>query len=139
MCPVKAGIDGFEPYIIEARETPANAGIEFILGDMRRFETLLTRDYQVAAFIDSLEHLTKDDATDLIGRCKHRFDKIILFIPIGDFSQEPCEGNEMQRHLSIWDKGDLEDMEMNFRINPRWHHTNPPDRQAAAIATWEGR
>lgn len=136
MCSVRAGIDGFEPYIIEARETPANVGIEFILGDMRRFEMLVTRDYQVALFIDSLEHLTKEDATYLIDRCKTRFDKILLFIPIGDFSQEPCEGNELQRHLSIWDESDLEEMQMRFWIKSDLHYTNPIDRQAAAFATW---
>lgn len=135
-CKVRAGIDGFAPYIDEARSTPENEGIEFILGDFRRFESIVQQEYQLAMFIDSLEHLTKEDATYLVDRCKQRFDKIVLFVPIGDFSQEPCEGNELQRHLSVWDETDLEEMQMRFWIKSDFHYTSPIDRQAAAFATW---
>lgn len=136
LCPIRAGIDAFEPYIIEARETPANEGIEFIFGDMRRFESITPQDYNIAMFVDSLEHISKPDALDLIDRCKQRCDKIMLFLPIGDHDQEPCDGNEMQRHLSTWNEDDLEEMDMRFWIKSDFHHENPIDRQAAAFATW---
>ena len=139
LCPVKAGIDAFEPYITEARTMPENEGVEFICGDMRRFERYATRDYALALFVDSLEHLTKTDAFDLIDKCKQSFSKIALFLPIGDFTQDPCDGNEMQRHLSIWDENDLEAMQLSFWIKTDFHRDNPTDRQAAAFATWVSR
>ena len=135
-CHVRAGIEAFEPYVIEARETPANAGIEFIHGDMRYFESFIIREYDLALFVDSLEHIAKADGLFLIERCKEHFKKIAVFVPIGPHEQEPCDGNEMQRHISTWNAEDLAALGFKYMVDPVFHHNNPEDKQAAAFAEW---
>ena len=139
LCHRRVGIDAFEPYIIEAVATPENHGIDFVCGDMRHFESLVSGPYDFALFIDSLEHIPKDDALELIVRCQRAFKKIALFIPIGFHDNDPCDGNDMQRHLSTWDEVDLLDMGFYVNTSPYFHPEKPGkpgEQQAAAFAQW---
>lgn len=134
--PYKLGIDAFLPYIEEARVTPSNQGIQFVCANMMDYRQHVTKECEMALFIDSLEHLSKDDAEVLLQGCKEDFLKIAIFIPIGDHDQEPCDGNEMQRHLSHWDVDSLLAMGLEVEFHPNYHYTNPPGKQAAAFAVW---
>jgi hypothetical protein len=133
----KFGIDAFSPYIEEAKATPANQGIQFICCNMMDYRDHIPKQCEMALFIDSLEHLVKKDAESLIQMCKEDFTKIAIFIPIGDHDQEPCDGNEMQRHLSHWSVDSLIALGLRVDFHPNYHYTNPNGQQAAAFAIWD--
>jgi hypothetical protein len=138
LCEVKHGIEAFEPYVVKARSDPQNAGCQFFLGDMRDYELFVDRpQYDVAMFIDTLEHLPKQDATDLIVKCQAQFKKILLFIPLGPHDQEPCDDNELQRHLSFWGYDDIEELGFSGK-----KFLNPQEKRVAgelhiAFLTWK--
>lgn len=135
-CDIKDGIDSFAPYIEAARIDPENVGCAFVCGDMRRFDEIFMQPHSVALFVDSLEHIAKADAIDLLKRCQIRFDKIAMLVPIGVHEQEPCDGNEAQRHLSTWYGEDLEALGFSAQVDPNFHTGNPPETAAAALAVW---
>lgn len=137
LCDVRDGIEAFEPYVIDSRNDPANHGCRFFLGDMRDYELFVDRSYEVAMFIDTLEHIPKEDALALIDKCKTKFSKILLFLPLGKQEQEPCDGNELQRHLSFWYEDDIEVMDfkgVKF-FNPQ--EGRDADSQHSAFLTWK--
>jgi len=108
-CPLKVGIELFEPYIRNATCVDCIK----VCGDMRRYRELLPslRGSKVAMFIDSLEHLRKKDAIELIGKVKEDFDKIVLMVPNGNIEQHidvTGFGNHKgQTHRSRWFEDDL--------------------------------
>jgi len=124
--PVKDGIEAFGPYVVTAQADSDNAGCRFYLGDMRRFYDLVDRQYDVALFIDSLEHLAKDEGADLLLRCQESFKKIAVMVPVGPCVNEPCDGNDLQRHLSTWYAEDLIALGFVAKV----------DEQLCAYATW---
>jgi len=124
--PVKDGIEAFEPYVATARADPDNKGCWFYLGDMLNFEEIVDLDYEVALFVDSLEHLEKDDGRELLLRCQDVFQKIAVMVPIGPIENEPCDGNQLQRHLSTWYADDLISLGFDAIV----------DEHSCAYATW---
>jgi hypothetical protein len=136
LCQKRTGLDAFPPYIIGACAMPENKGIDFVLGDMRAFELFVPKPHDLILFVDSLEHITKDEAVDLIVRCKARSNQVSIFVPIGVHEQEPCDNNEMQRHLSTWNASDLEELGFTVKVYDDFHSDNPVDKQAAAFARW---
>lgn len=123
---VKDGIEAFAPYVETSKLDPDNEGCRFYLGDMREFESIIDRSYDVALFVDSLEHLVKEDGIDLLLRCQGPFKKIAVMVPVGPLNNEPCDGNELQRHLSTWYAEDLVALGFVVRV----------DEQTCAYSTW---
>lgn len=139
LCPTIHGIELFASYYEEAKQREELKGVEFFLGDMRRFDEITSRDYDVALFIDTLEHITKEDALDLLGRCQKRFKKIILFIPIGEEfqgNQDWYDDNPAQKHLSTWNLDELTSMGFAGTYNATFHSHLPTGYQGAAFLTW---
>jgi hypothetical protein len=99
----RIGIELWKPYI----ERSSVAGVEKIFGDMREFESLVPSDaMDCAIFVDSLEHLTDEDAADLMPRVMRRFNRVVLFIPNGDREQSKdvfgLGADSLQTHRSYW-------------------------------------
>jgi len=141
LCPVKAGIEAFEPYVLDCRESQLNfvLDIEFIFGDMRNFESLISRNYDVAMFIDSLEHIKKEEAFDLVSRCKERFKKILIFIPLnerGAGNTSYYDDNPLQKHESDWDEDSLGRLGVTYTARRAFHKNLPEGFQDAAYCTW---
>lgn len=138
-CPIRIGIDGFQPYIDEAKSDETLVGCDFYCADMRDYREIIGSGYDVAMFIDSLEHLPKLEAIELINQCKYDFQRIVTFIPIGTHDQGPCDGNDLQSHLSTWLPDDLELLGFQATVIKKFHYNNPPESQAAAFCVWNRR
>lgn len=110
---VRVGIEAHEPYVSYKRTTSrARPGRIIVHGDMREFEDLVPPGYrEVALFVDSLEHLTREDAFDLMGRVMAAFRKVVLFIPKGEHPQTAdalkMGADDYQTHRSTWYESDL--------------------------------
>lgn len=111
--PWRGGIEVFEPYI---QDSQAPEGTVHLCGDMRNWRNLVPDSFvpDVAMFIDSLEHITMDEAKALIEDVKQDFNKILLFIPVGDHPQTKDAwgyGNDhYQTHRATWTPADVESM-----------------------------
>ena len=134
----RAGIEAFKPYCDRALEDPEINGISVYQGDMRYFEPFMAeKPYHVALFIDSLEHLGKEDALDLMLRCQEQFGRIAVFIPMGVHVQGPCDDNELQSHLSSWSPKEFLDLGFSVKPHPTFHWDRPVGNQGAIFAKWD--
>lgn len=109
--PNKIGIEIWKPYIDKARYHDCKK----IHSDFRNFESLLSpEEMDCAMFIDTLEHLNREDAFDLMQKVQSKFNKILLFIPEGvhdlDFDAYNLGAEEWQTHKSTWYKEDVEQL-----------------------------
>jgi hypothetical protein len=104
---------------------------------MREFDTLLPDDARdCVMFIDTLEHLVKDEALDLLERCKARFQKIMVFAPEGQCVQDEdvtgLGAHEAQTHRSSWTKAEMEALGFTVIEDPDYHGA----LGGALFATW---
>lgn len=96
-------------------------------GNFLNFEGLLSEeDMDVAMFIDSLEHVTREEAFDLIRRVQKKFRKIILFIPEGEHHSDHdpygLGGDYWETHRSTWYESDIRELGFeNIRIDSDFH------------------
>jgi len=74
------------------------------LGDLRDLDTLLPRDaphYDLALFIDVIEHLEKPDAWAFLARLAKRARKVLVTTPWG-FRPQEIAGMPWETHRSGW-------------------------------------
>jgi hypothetical protein len=115
-----------------------------ICHDMRDFETVLRRyaiEADTAMIIDALEHLTKEDAIDMLTRLKERFRRIIIMAPEGVHPQDvdaTGRDNEHQKHHSFWYARDLEKLGFQVEIDPTYHSQGQINTDCGALfAVWD--
>ena len=109
-----------------------------IWGDARHFEELVEEYPNACALLfDSLEHLTENDALDLLARAKRRFDRILVVVPEGVFPQGPEENNPYQEHHSEWTREDLEALGFAVRVDPTFHPEHPGRGRGEIFARWD--
>ena len=125
----RTGVDTHGPYLEELAE-----GITRIHGDMRLC-TPVCRG--VVTFVDSLEHIPKHDGSALVEMVQITAKTVLIFAPVGPHENEPCDGNENQRHLSEWYPEDLEAMGFRVLSDPDFHVSNPEGKRAAMFARWD--
>lgn len=138
----RIGIEASQVYIDASPDRPK---IEKIKGDMREFERLLPNYYSVydcAMFIDSLEHLTRKNALDLMSRVMILFNRVILMIPEGIHIQESdATGHnqyKLQKHRSIWYEKDIKAMGFKDIIIDADFHKGKADKANGCIfAVWQ--
>ena len=131
-----AGILGLERYTFdltkditayewcdERLEEIKSLGVKGIKQDITELETI---EADVVTFFDILEHLTKEQALEVLSKVKAK--QIVMFIPIQDeFRQgldaligmqiEAKENNGiLNQHLSLWTPKEME--ELGFKV---WH------------------
>ncbi|MHA2375567.1 MAG: glycosyltransferase family 9 protein [Candidatus Thorarchaeota archaeon] len=93
--------------------------------------------YDVVLIMDLLEHVSKEDALELLERCKIiAKKKILIWIPLGDCPQGDIAGNPFQRHQSTWSAKDLEKVGFHVEVFPGFHTQFDPPVDAA-WAFWD--
>ena len=100
-CPETLGLDGYAPSLEEARASGTHN--EFLLGDVRRMESLLGgRRFDACVALDVIEHLPKEDGWRMLEQMeKVALQKVIIFTPNGFLPQRSRNG-DLQEHLSGW-------------------------------------
>ncbi len=86
-----------------------------IHGDMRDFKHLVSQDFfDCALFIDTIEHIEKDDVIELLKQVIENFKKILIVVPLGENEQSidihDMGGDVYQMHRSSWFEKDFMDM-----------------------------
>ncbi len=109
------GVEIWEPYIdrYELRKLYA----ELHVADARKWEA--DKRYSVCFLGDVLEHMTQEEAVNLLNKAKLWADTVIVSIPIGHHPQGEWEGNPHERHV----KDDWLDAEVKSAFGtPTWSH-----------------
>lgn len=78
---------------------------EIVVGNVRDVKI---PDADCAILGDVLEHLEKKDAIGVFERVDKQFKHVVISIPTESHSQYVFEGNEYEKHLSVWTKEELE-------------------------------
>jgi hypothetical protein len=137
--PKKIGIEIWEPYIRDAKYHECQK----IHGDFTIFESLIEdKDLDCAMFIDTLEHINREDAFELMSRVMNKFNKVILMIPEGNHPMDEdvtgYEAHTYQTHRSTWYAKDLIDLgflEEKITLDPTFHSTEGRDT-GCLFAVW---
>ena len=128
----RIGIEICEGYV----EDFAVPGVTAVCGDMRKYDELIDNPHGVALFVDSLEHLEKQDGEDLLRRVQNDFQRVAVFAPVGHCSQESDAwgyDNDWQRHRSTWEPCDLEALGFVVRVDLDFDGGGVP----MMFATWD--
>lgn len=104
------------PYV--ERFALADRYDDVILGDAR---TLPLHTYDVVILGDVLEHLTRDDAVELVtvARAAARV-AVIASLPLGEYPQGEWQGNPHEAHLATWTDDDVAE-----HLHPDAGHVGP--------------
>jgi len=99
------GIEAFPDYIQEHHKALYD---DIHIGDMCDVIDSLG-SYDMIVFGDSLEHIEKDKAWELLDKSADRCNQfIILCIPLGPgWVQDDIYDNEFERHRSFWEKEEI--------------------------------
>lgn len=138
--PKKIGIEIWEPYIRDAKCQECQK----IHGDFTIFESLIgDKDLDCAMFIDTLEHINREDAFELMSRVMNNFNKVILMIPEGNHPMDEdvtgYEAHTYQTHRSTRYAKDLIDLgflEEKIILDPTFHSTEGRDT-GCLFAVWD--
>lgn len=135
----RIGIEAYEPYIAAAQYQDCTK----IAGDMRLFKELVDpAKYDTALFVDSLEHISMEDAITLISEVKASFKKILLMIPEGVHNQTTdvtgYGGHTYQTHRSTWYEKDLQQLGFQtVEVDPKFHSGAGPEKaEGCLFAIW---
>jgi len=94
------GVELFEPYLQESRKKGIHS--QYIKADIRKIE-FSPKSFDAVIAIDVLEHLTKEEGAELLGKMDHwSRKKIIIFTPNGYIWQGDYDHNPLQQHRSGW-------------------------------------
>lgn len=104
------GLDGFAPYVEEARRENLHA--EVILGDARELERYFKPgQFDTVVALDLIEHLRKEDGLRMMRSTEAIASrKIIFFTPNGFLPQHSYENNDLQEHLSGWEAEEMKQL-----------------------------
>lgn len=92
------GLDIFEPCLRACQRTSVHDGL--VLGDARRLP-FRDRSFDVVVAAEVIEHLEKDDASELLREMERvARKKIIISCPVGYVDQGEYDGNPFQLHRS---------------------------------------
>lgn len=91
------GIEIWEPYV--ERFDLKNIYKELIIQDARTVDYDAFERFDVALAGDVLEHMTEDEAKELVAKLREIADTVIVSIPIGHYPQPEFEGNPHEAHV----------------------------------------
>ena len=91
------GIEVWEPYV-EAYGLKSLYS-KLIIADARTHVFEPEDRFDIAFAGDVLEHMTQEEAKDLLGRLRQVADTVIASIPIGYYPQDEYAGNPYERHI----------------------------------------
>ena len=107
----RIGVEIFWPYI-EKYELKKIYN-EIILSDARSVAPPVG---SLSIFGDILEHMPKIDAVNLIEQAVRNSKFIIACVPVGEYKQGACYGNEYEAHVAMWSYEELCDLFKNFAV-----------------------
>tara|TARA_Y100000310_G_C20637824_1_gene792165 strand:- start:578 stop:1114 length:537 start_codon:yes stop_codon:yes gene_type:complete len=125
--PVKLSVELHAPTLKAAVLQPGGVRLG---ADMRRHRSVIRPSLDfVALFVDSLEHVNKDDACKLIRELQEDgYGGIAVMAPQGVHVQEEDvtgHNNPYQKHLSTWYAYELEELEFDVFIYEGFHSWHP--------------
>ena len=94
------GVDIFEPYLKTCKML--NIHNEYILCDVCKLP-FKDKSFDAVICLEVIEHLSEIEGNILIKEVERVASKQIIFgTPIGDYKQDPFDGNEFQEHKYMW-------------------------------------
>ena len=98
--PFSVGVELFEPYLQESRRRGIHS--QYIRADIRRVE-FSPRSFDAVIAVEVLEHLTKQEGAELLGRMEQwARKKVIVATPNGCLCKGTYDNNPLQEHKSGW-------------------------------------
>jgi hypothetical protein len=93
------GIEGFAAYI-----TPMHRQVydQLYIGDALAIVPGLEKHYDLALFIDVIEHFEMAEGMRLLGELTRRATNVLVSTPRAFHTQQAVHGNEMEIHRSHW-------------------------------------
>lgn len=91
------GIEVWEPYVDKFKLRDLYKDLH--IADARKFDYLQLGKFDIAFAGDVMEHMTSEEAKDLLEKLKLIADTVIISIPIGHHPQGEYEGNPYERHV----------------------------------------
>lgn len=91
------GIEIFEPYVERFKLNDLYGNL--LVQDARTVDYAALGRFDVAIAGDVLEHMTADEAKELVGKLREIADTVIVAIPIGHYPQDESEGNPHEKHV----------------------------------------
>jgi hypothetical protein len=134
----KIGLEIWQPYIDNAKFHEC----EKLQADFTKFEDYVNEaDMDCALFVDTLEHITKEAAFELMPRVMEKFNKVMLMIPEGHYPlEEDVTGfgaHEYQTHKSTWYAEDIEKLGFDRIVrHPTFHPKVEGQDTSCIFATW---
>ena len=100
------GVDLFEPYIKEAKLKKIHN--EYMLQDIKKL-SFPDKSFDVVIALQVLEHLTKEEAWQLLNRMEKIARKqVVVATPIGHMHHPEVDGNPLQAHKSAFHPQDFQ-------------------------------
>ena len=99
------GVEGFDGYRLPAWGSYDRVVIEDFTCKYPTY-----RGYDVVLAIDSLEHVAKDVAIDMIRTLTENNGMLIVSVPQGEWPQGAVHGNELERHRATWYAEELREL-----------------------------
>jgi len=99
------GLEVFGPYI--DRFFLFDRYDSLIYGDVR---SLTNFNYSLVIFGDVLEHMSRDEALNVLDRALEAAEYVVVALPIIHYPQGAIAGNEHETHLSDWTFDDFANM-----------------------------
>ncbi len=133
-CRQRTAIEICGEYVKLQKSTDA---LTVIVADMRDYRNLGLRKFDCALFVDSIEHLTKDDALKLLRQLQEDGVRIASFVPEGEYPQtEDVWGcnNPHQTHLSTWNHKEFADLGFETEQWPGFHEDH--ETGDAFVVSW---
>ena len=104
--PFSVGVELFDPYLEESKKKAIHN--EYLKADVREVE-FRAKSFDAVIALDLLEHLTKDEGAELLGKMESwARKKAVVFTTNGYVLQGPCDGNWLQEHRSGWRADELQ-------------------------------
>lgn len=134
---IKIGIELFKPYLDNAVESFIK-----IHGNMCNFNKLIDKKYyDCAMIIDSIEHLEKNEALNLLKEIQKLFNKILLITPEHFFIFEKdlsgYDSHESQRHKSGWEVEEFKNLGFKVELISDFHPPSDNNPRGCIFAIWE--
>jgi hypothetical protein len=113
------GADGWLEYLASAHCIRYyDAVIRTQVNDI--IDGLVTVPADLVLFMDVIEHLERDEGAKVLDFIETKYPVAILSTPLFDFPQGAVDGNELERHRSIWTEQELVQRGWRVLAKERW-------------------
>ena len=116
--PFSVGVELFAPYLEESKRRGIHT--QYVKADIRKLE-FKPRSFDAVVAIEVLEHLTREEGADLLGKMEQwAREKIMITTPNGYTPQDIYHKNLLQEHRSGWSASDLRGLGFKVRGIDGW-------------------